>query len=167
MFSSLRDRYHGRVCDPGRAKNDNSHSMELSAETIVYQAALFVALYLILKNLVFDRFLANLDARNDRTRGALEAAARLREEAARLQDDYAGQLAQIRRRAAAAREEIRKQGEEQERELVESARREAASALAEARVKIAEDAEATRAALAGEVPRLSEEILTNLLGRRS
>jgi F-type H+-transporting ATPase subunit b len=141
--------------------------MELSAETIVYQAALFVALYLILKNLVFDRFLANLDARHDRTRGALEAATKLREEAARLQDDYEGQLAQIRRRAAAAREEIRKQAEEQERELVDSARREAASALAEARVKIAEDAEATRAALAGEVPRLSEEILTNLLGRRS
>jgi len=141
--------------------------MELSVETIVYQAALFVALYFILKNLVFDRFLANLDARHDHTRGALEAAARLREEAARLQDDYAGQLAQIRRRAAAAREEIRKQGEEQERELAESARREAASVLAETRTKIAADAEATRAALAAEVTQLSEQILANLLGRRS
>lgn len=141
--------------------------MDLSAETIVYQAALFVALYFALKILVFDRFLANLDARHDRTRGALESAARLREEAARLQDDYEGQLAEIRRRAAAAREEIRKQAEEQERELVESARRETASALAEARAKIAKDAEATRATLAGEVTRLSEEILTKLLGRRS
>ena len=140
--------------------------MELSAETIVYQAALFVALYFVLKNLAFDRFLANLDARHDRTRGALEAATRLREEAARLQDDYQAQLAQIRRQAAAAREEIRKQAEEQERELVESARREAASALAEARTKIAADAEATRAALAGEVTRLSEEILASLFGRQ-
>jgi F-type H+-transporting ATPase subunit b len=140
--------------------------MELSAETIVYQAALFVALYFVLKNLVFDRFLANLDARHDRTRGALEAATRLREEAARLQADYESQMAQLRRRAAAEREEIRKQAEEQERELVESARREAASALAEARAKLAADAEATRATLAGEVTRLSEEILTNLLGRR-
>jgi F-type H+-transporting ATPase subunit b len=140
--------------------------MELSAETIVYQAALFVALYFVLKNLVFDRFLANLDARDERTRGALEAAARLREEAGRLQADYEVQLAQIRRRAATAGEAIRKAAEEQERELVESARREAASALTEARAKLAADAEAARATLAGEVTRLSEEILTNLLARR-
>jgi F-type H+-transporting ATPase subunit b len=141
--------------------------MELSAETIIYQAALFVALYFILKNLVFDRFLANLDARHDRTRGALEAATRLREEAARLQTDYEGQLAEMRRRAAAEREAIRRQAEEEERELVQSARQEAARALTEARVKIAAEAEATRTALAGETTRLSEEILANLLGRRS
>ena len=141
--------------------------MELNAETIVYQAALFVALYFVLKKLVFDRFLANLDARHDRTRGALEAATRLREEAARLQADYEDQMAQIRRRAAAAREETRRQAEQEERELVESARHEVASALAEARAKIAEDTAATRAALAGEVTRLSEEILASFLGRRS
>jgi F-type H+-transporting ATPase subunit b len=141
--------------------------MELNAETIVYQAALFVALYFVLKKLVFDRFLANLDARHDRTRGALEAATRLREEAARLQADYEDQMTQIRRRAAAEREETRRQAEQEERELVESARHEVASALAEARAKIAEDAAATRAALAGEVTRLSEEILASFLGRRS
>ncbi|HSD09695.1 MAG TPA: ATP synthase F0 subunit B [Candidatus Binatia bacterium] len=141
--------------------------MELSPETIVYQAALFVALYFVLKKLVFDRFLANLDAREHRTHGALEQATRLREEAARLQADYESQMAEIRRRGAAEREEIRKQAEEEERELVESARQEAARALTEARAKIAAEAEATRAALAGETSRLAEEILANLLGRRS
>ena len=141
--------------------------MEFSPETIAYQAALFVALYFALKNLVFDRFLANLDARHHRTRGALDEARRLREEAARLQADYESQMAEIRRRAAAAREEIRKQAEEEERELVESARQEAARALTEARVKIAAEAEATRAALAGETARLSEQILASLLGRPS
>jgi F-type H+-transporting ATPase subunit b len=141
--------------------------MELSPETIVYQAALFVALYFVLKKLVFDRFLANLDARQQRTRGALEQATRVREDAARLQADYESQMAEIRRRGAAEREKIRKQAEEEERELVESARQAATRALAEARVKIAAEAEATRAALAGETSRLAEEILASLLGRRS
>jgi F-type H+-transporting ATPase subunit b len=140
--------------------------MELNLETIAYQAALFVALYFLLKRLVFDRFLANLDARHDHTRGALEEAKRLRDEAVRLQADYESQMAEIRRRAAAEREEIRRQAEAEERELVESARQEAARALTEARVKIAAEAEATRSALAGEVARLSEEILASLLGRR-
>ncbi len=141
--------------------------MEFSLETIVYQAALFVALYFVLKKLVFERFLANLDARQDRTRGALEEATRLREEAARLQADYASQMGEIRRRAAAEREESRRQAEEEERKFVESARQEAARALMAARVKIAAEAEATRAALAGEIAPLSEEILASLLGRRS
>ena len=141
--------------------------MEFSLETIAYQAALFVALYFVLKKLVFERFLANLDARQDRTRGALEAAARLREEAVRLQADYASQMAEIRRRAAAEREESRRQAEEEERKFVESARQEATHALMAARAKIAAEAEATRAALAGETARLSEEILASLLGRRS
>ena len=150
-----------------RSREERQGSMEFSLETIVYQAALFVALYFVLKKLVFERFLANLDARQDRTRGALEAAARLREEAARLQADYASQMAEIRRRAAAEREESRRQAEEEERKFVESARQEAARALMVARAKIAAEAEATRAALAGETARLSEEILASLLGRRS
>jgi F-type H+-transporting ATPase subunit b len=141
--------------------------MELSPETILYQAALFVALYFVLKKLVFDRFMANLDAREHRTRGALEEAKRLRDESARLQADYESQMAEIRRRGAAEREEIRKQAEREERELMESARQEAARALTEARAKIAAEAETTRSALAGEAHRLSEEILATLLGRRS
>jgi F-type H+-transporting ATPase subunit b len=141
--------------------------MEFSAPTILYQVALFVALYFVLKNLVFDPFLANLDARHQRTRGALEEAGKLRDEAARLQADYEQQMAAIRREAASARDEIRRQAETEEREIIERARLEAARSLVEARKKIAAEAQATRAALAADTARLSEEILASLLGRRS
>lgn len=140
--------------------------MEFSPETILYQAVLFVALYFALKSLVFDRFVANLDRRHQRTSGALEKAKALRDEATRLQADYEGQMAEIRRQAAAAREEIRRHAEREERELLESARREARRSLAEARARIAQEAEATRASLSGETARLANEILANLLGRR-
>jgi F-type H+-transporting ATPase subunit b len=141
--------------------------MELNPATIAYQAILFAALYLVLKKLVFERFLANLEARQDRTRGALEEATKLREEAARLQADYASQMADIRRRAGAEREESRRQAEEEEREFVESARQEAARALTEARAKIAAEAEITRAALTSEIAGLCDDILAGVLGRRT
>ena len=141
--------------------------MEFSAPTMVYQAVLFVALYFVLKSLVFEPFLAKLDARHQRTRGALEEAAKLRDEAARLQVDYEQQMAAVRREAAAARDEIRRQAEKEEQQIIEAARQAAARALAEARQRIAAEAQATRAALAADTERLSEEILASLLGRRS
>ena len=141
--------------------------MEFSAPAIVYQALLFTALYFILRPLVFDPFLANLDARHQRTRGALEEAAKLRTEVARLQADYEEQMSAIRRQAAEAREEIRKQAESEERELLESARAEAARALARARERIAAEVAATRAALEADMDRLTDEVIARLLKRGS
>jgi F-type H+-transporting ATPase subunit b len=141
--------------------------MEFTVSQIVYQALLFVVLYVALKNLVFDRFLANIDARHQRTRGALEQATKLRGDAARLSSEYETQLAELRREAAAAGEEIRRRAESEERDLLESARQEAARALTEARRRIATEAEATRAALGAETAKLVEEIVRNVLKRPS
>ena len=141
--------------------------MEFTVSQIVYQALLFVVLYFALKNLVFDRFLANIDARRSRTRGALEQATKLREEAARLQSEYEVQLAELRREAAAAGEEIRRHAESEERELLESARQEAARSLTEARRRIAAEVETTRAALGAETAKLVEDVVRNILKRPS
>jgi F-type H+-transporting ATPase subunit b len=141
--------------------------MEFTVPQILYQALLFVVLYFALKQLVFDRLLANLDARSQRTRGALEQATRLRHETARLQTEYEAQMAELRRHAAAAREDIRQRAEEEERQLLESARQGAARSLAEARQRIAAEAEATRAGLRAEASKLVEEILRDVLKRPS
>lgn len=139
--------------------------MDFTPQAVVYQIALFLVLYFALKTLVFDRFLANLDARHHHTRGALEEAAKLREEAGRLAADYETQMAKIRQEAAAAREEIRRQGEQAERELLETARREAAKTLATARATIADEARTAKTALEAETDALSERILDALLKR--
>ena len=141
--------------------------MEFSAPAILYQAVLFVALYFVLKGLVFDPFLANLDARRRRTSGATADAAKLREEAARLRAEYEQQMAAIRHEAAAARDEIRRQAEKEEEEIIEGARLEAARSIAEARETIAAQVRAARATLGSETERLSEEILKTMLGGRS
>ena len=139
--------------------------MEITPLAVVYQAVLFVALYFALKSLVFDRFLANIDARHQRTRGALEESAKLREQAERLVADYELEMAKIRREAAALGQQIRRQGEEAERDLVETARREAGETLAAARARIAQEADAAKRALEAEVGALSDRVLESLLKR--
>jgi F0F1-type ATP synthase membrane subunit b/b' len=141
--------------------------MEFTVPQIVYQALLFVFLYLALKKLVFDRFLANLHARSQRTRGALEQATQLRHEAVRLQTEYETQMAELRRQAAAAADDIRRGAEDEERRILESARQGAARSLADARQRIAAEAEATRVALRADTAELVEEIVRNVLKRPS
>jgi F-type H+-transporting ATPase subunit b len=139
--------------------------MEITPLAVVYQAVLFVALYFALKSLVFDRFLANIDARHQRTRGALEESAKLREQAERLVADYDLEMAKMRREAAALGEQIRRQGEEAERDLTETARREAAETLAAARARITQEVDAAKRALEAEVGALSDRVLETLLKR--
>jgi F-type H+-transporting ATPase subunit b len=141
--------------------------MEFTPQAILYQAILFVALYLVLKRLVFDRFLENLEARHRRTQGALEEAMRLREEAGRLRADYEAQMAEMRQRAAVAKDEIRRQAEKGEQDLLELARSEAARSLAKAQAQIDEQVRAARVALEGDVTKLSEQVLERLLKRPS
>jgi len=152
------------LCEHGFGTRAESQ-MDVTLPAIVYQVVLFLVLYFVLKSLVFDRFLANLEARHHHTRGALDEAAKLREEAASLAADYESQMAKIRHEAAAAREEIRREGEQAERDLLETARREAAQTLATARARIADEARATKVALEAETEPLAERILDTLLKR--
>jgi F-type H+-transporting ATPase subunit b len=140
-------------------------TMEFTPQAVLYQAVLFVALYVALKRLVFDRLLANLQARHDRTRGALEEAAKLREQVAALRVDYATQMAELGRQAALAKEEIRRQAEASEREILEAARSEAARSLATARARMADEVRAAQASLENEVAQLSERVLDRLFER--
>jgi F-type H+-transporting ATPase subunit b len=134
--------------------------------TFLYQAALFLILWAVLKRLVFDRFLEAVKKRDERTAGALEAARKLRDEAASLESEVEAKLAEVRREAARAREEIRRVAEKEERELVESARHEAAEELGKVRARIATEVATARASLEGETRELAERILKTLLGDR-
>lgn len=141
--------------------------MDITPQAVLYQAVLFVVLYLVLKRVVFDRFLDSLDQRHHRTRGALDEAAKLRQEAEHLQTDYEAQLAEIRRQAASAKEEIRRAAESGEREVLEAAREEAGRFFTAARARIAGEVNVARSSLEGDVGKLSQQVLETLLKRSS
>jgi F-type H+-transporting ATPase subunit b len=133
--------------------------------TAVYQAALFVALWFVLKRLVFDRFVETIEARHHHTHGALAEARKLREEAASLRAGVDASMDELRRQAARAKDEIRRQAAEEERRLVEEAREDASRVLEEMRKRLAGEAAATRAALEGETEGLAEAVAQVVLGR--
>lgn len=135
--------------------------------TALYQLALFVALWFVLKRIVFDRFLENLADRSRRTDGMVAEAKRFREEAEAMREAHETFLAQARREAADAREEIRREAEREERKLLDDARDEAARVLAGLRERAQAETEAARRTLEQETQALSERIAQSLLGRAS
>lgn len=135
--------------------------------TALYQALLFVVLWVVLKRLVFDRFVEALQARHRKTSGALAEASKLREEAGRLRGEYDSLMNQIRSQALQAKEAIRRQAEEEERQLIARAREESKIQLEELRRRLAQEVSAARAALEGEVEELAERVARSVLERSS
>jgi F-type H+-transporting ATPase subunit b len=131
--------------------------------TALYQAILLLVLWVALKRLIFDRTLANLHRRDEKTAGALAEAKRLREEAASLRSEYETAMTEVRRSAARAREDIRKRAEAEERELLETARTEAARALEEFRGKVASELAAARTDLERQADDLAEQVARTVL----
>jgi F-type H+-transporting ATPase subunit b len=133
--------------------------------TFVYQAILLVALWVVLKRLVFDRTLETLHEREERTSGALAEAKRLRDEAAMLRAEYETAMGEVRREAAQARDEIRRRAEGEERELLESARAEASKTLESFRATVAAEVAAARDELERDADVLAERVADQLLRR--
>jgi F0F1-type ATP synthase membrane subunit b/b' len=133
--------------------------------TALIQAALFVALWVILKP-VFERFLANLSERERRTSGAVAEARRLRDEAASLRTEYEGLLANVKREAVRAKDEIRQQAERDGRDLLDGARRDAERILSEIRSRVAHEVSEARAGLERDAEAISDRVVAAFLGRR-
>ena len=131
--------------------------------TALYQAVLLLVLWVVLKRLVFDRTLANLHKRDEKTAGALAEAKRLRDEAASLRSEYETAMAEVRKSAAQARDEIRRRAEAEERELLETARNEGARALEGFRGKVAEELATARADLERQAGDLAEQVARTVL----
>lgn len=135
--------------------------------TALYEALLFVALYFVLKSLVFDRFLGAVEKRRERSEGALAEAKRLRDEAAVLRSEQEAALAEVGREAARARDELRQQAAAEERSLIEAAREDAARTLEALRVEVAREIDAARRSLEGEVQALAERMAQTILGENT
>ncbi|MEA2626139.1 MAG: synthase [Candidatus Binatota bacterium] len=134
--------------------------------SFIYQIVLILVLWAVLKRVVFDRFLANLQQRDEKTRGALDEAQRLRAEAATLRAEYESALAEFRRRGFEERESLRREAEREERALLETARGEAARQLEAVRQRVRAEVTAARAELGREAEELAEQVAQSLLERK-
>lgn len=133
--------------------------------TLIIQLGIFTLLFLILQKLVFGPMLKLFAAREASIDGARDEAKRIEREVAgsgaKMDDD----LRRVRAQASEERDRLRGEGLKLERTLLDNVRRETQGTLANAKRRLDDEAASVRVDMKVQVPRLSKEIASRLLGR--
>lgn len=135
--------------------------------TVVYAAAVFSALIVLLKPLLFDPVLRVFELREQRTEGAKAEARAMQEKAGELLRKYERELERINQVAAEQRDRLRAETVKLEAEIFEEARKATASIVEEGRQRIEREMAVLRRDLSGEADRIARDVATTLLGREA
>ncbi|MGE0784550.1 MAG: ATP synthase F0 subunit B [Sandaracinaceae bacterium] len=143
-----------------------SHSpiLDVDATLLIYVGVFFLVL-IILRALVFKPVMALFDERERAIDGAKRDARKLEKDAEGKLLAFEGELAKMRKEAGQERDRLRADAAKRERALLERVKSETDAMIAEAEAKMATEAKAARATIAGETPKLAREIAKKLLGR--
>jgi len=133
--------------------------------SILFQAAIVLALFVILRPLVFEPFLQSSALRLAKTDEARHAAEEMATRAQAMVAKYEAELAAARAAAHAARGELRAEGQRHKDTTVGAARSASAEQLNVLREKLDADTARVRSELSGQVEALSKSIVDRILGR--
>jgi F-type H+-transporting ATPase subunit b len=133
--------------------------------TVILQAALFTALLLILKPLLFDPVLRVFALREERTEGARAVAREMQERAGELLTQYEKEIAKVSAVAAEERDKMRAETAKLEAEIMREARDAAAKIIEQGRKRIETEVNAIRGELGRETERASELIVARVLDK--
>jgi len=134
--------------------------------SILYQAILFVLLWLILNKVLFQPYLRLLDERERKTAGAQHDSTELEHEGARLRAQYEQKIAQALSAAAGERERLLQAAREEREKILAQARHEAEQILTLRRREITTALESERRIAAAEAATIGAEIASKVLGRK-
>jgi F-type H+-transporting ATPase subunit b len=134
--------------------------------TIVLQILIFVILWLILKNLLFQPYIALLDERQQKTAGARDRSDLLEHESERLRMQYEEGIAKAQAAGYAAKDLIVQGARQQRESILGQAREEAAGFLERARAEIQRELAQERGLLIQEAHGVAQEMAAKILGRR-
>jgi F-type H+-transporting ATPase subunit b len=133
--------------------------------TVLIQIALFVALFFILRPLLFEPMLKLFEEREKRIIGAKLQARKLDEGSAGALSKYESELQRARTAGNAERDKLRSEGVKTESELLARVRGSTTEMLEAGRKTLAADIVAARAALKADASRLAKELAGRVLGR--
>ena len=133
--------------------------------TVILQAALFTALLLILKPLLFDPMLRIFALREERTDGARATARELQERAGDLLSQYEQELARVSQVATEERDKLRAETVRLEAEIMREGREATAKIVEQGRKRIEAEVNAIRFELGREAEKVSELIVARVLDR--
>lgn len=134
-------------------------------KTLLVQVALFVALWLILKPLLFDPMLKLFEEREKRIEGAITEARNIDLKSVAAKTKYDDAVGKARAEGAAARDKLRAEGLKTESELLGQARLEGQAKLEAGRKRAQEELAKAREQLSAERQKLARELAARVLGR--
>ena len=134
-------------------------------QSLIFQAVLFIALWMFLRKFLFEPHLAVMQQRTQRSEGALKEAQQVRADAESIEERYKSQLAQTRTGTMQQVDTVYRAAEEQAKALTDAARTEANQTLATMRVSLQQEIAAAKQDLGARVPEFARTIAEKLLGR--
>jgi F-type H+-transporting ATPase subunit b len=134
-------------------------------QSLIFQAVLFLALWMFLRKFLFEPHLAVIQQRTQRSEGALKEAQQVRADAESIETRYKAQLAETRTGTMQQVDAVYRAAEEQAKSLTDAARAEANQTLATMRVSLQQEIDAARKDLEARAPEFARTISEKLLGR--
>jgi len=131
--------------------------------TLVIQMALFLALFLIMKPLLFAPFLKVLEERHQGLEGSREDADEFESRAERALNEYEKKIRDARREASEIRDALRMQGQAEFKDLVDEAREELTAKIEGERQVISVQREDAVKQLKGRAESLATTIVGKIL----
>lgn len=132
--------------------------------SFVIQLAIFLALYFILRPLLWEPFLALADRRRALTTGNRAQAEAEEAEVLRLEAEYAEKIKAARQAAQEERAKIRAQAQESARSMIEAAKKEAGAIGSQVRIEVAEATAKARTQLGAEAEEIARLMTAKVLG---
>lgn len=134
-------------------------------KTVLVQIVLFVALWLLLKPMLFDPMLKLFEEREKRIEGAIAEARNIDLKSVAAKTKYDDAVGKARAEGAAQRDKLRGEGLKTESELLGQARLEGQAKLEAGRKQAQEELAKARAQLSAERQKLARELAGRVLGR--
>ncbi len=133
--------------------------------SLLYQLVNFIVLLIVLNFILFKPIRQIMREREQGISSALEDAKAAQNRMQSLLDNYNASLAESKQKATSTYNTIYQQGLDAQRDMISAERSKASEMLDKARAEIAAAANAARADLKKDSERLSQDIISKMLGR--
>lgn len=135
--------------------------------TLFVQMAIFLVVFVVLKQVLFGPYFAAFHERRNRTVGQTEAAERYVSEARKLEEQYAAKAQAINEQFKAIYDKTRGEATKEYDRVVQDARARNKQTVDQARTTIQKEIVAARSTMSSDVPAVSQLIMGKLLGKDS
>jgi F-type H+-transporting ATPase subunit b len=135
--------------------------------TMFAQMGIFLVVFLVLKNVLFEPYFAAFHERRERTVGQAEAAERYVHEAKELEAQYSAKAQEINAEFRAIYDKTRSETQKEYDRVIQEARSKAKTWTEQARTKIEKEVRDAKQQMSPDVPVISQLIIAKMLGKEA